>query len=242
MANFPPSDLLQWITRVHGARRIFQICRTTFANDRRFLPRAHPISLRPRTYVWCVSVSTFPGQRSTDLFVRRLFGRSRIILFSYIYDWIWKNRVTISFRTINHACKIFVIARRKFIYSEWRHYGLPRRFKISPNRSPNRKWQSRYVFAPIGAIKGRERREGRNSIEIVSRTIRRFDGRRVDILGRRAQQFGNLFLAGSPDRRMLDEGGVRVHSRSELGRSVPATISELIKLSRRPSVHDWIVN
>lgn len=60
----------------------------------------------------------------------------------------------------------------------------------------------------------------------------------MDILGRRAQQFGNLFLAGSPDRRMLDEGGVRVHSRSELGRSVPATISELIKLSRRPSVHD----
>lgn len=61
----------------------------------------------------------------------------------------------------------------------------------------------------------------------------------MDILGRRAQQFGNLFLAGSPDRRMLDEGGlVQVHSRSELGRSVPPTISELIKLSRRPSVHD----
>lgn len=57
MANFPPSDLLQWITRVHDAPRIFQICRTTF--DRRFLPRAHhPISLRLMHHVYHCILST----------------------------------------------------------------------------------------------------------------------------------------------------------------------------------------
>lgn len=38
----------------------------------------------------------------------------------------------------------------------------------------------------------------------------------MDILGNSAQ-FGNLFLAGSPDHRMPDEGGAQVHSQTELG-------------------------
>lgn len=42
-------------------------------------------------------------------------------------------------------------------------------------------------------------------VGIVSRAVRR-SGRMVDILGSRVQ-FGNLFLAGSPDHRMPDEGG-----------------------------------
>lgn len=95
--------------------------------------------------------------------------------------------------------------------------------------------EARLCCRPIAAVTRGKRRTGRSiRVEIVSRTVRRF-GRRVDILGSRAQ-FGNLFLAGSPDHRMPDEGGAQVHSRTELGWSAAPTISELIKLSRRPSV------
>lgn len=81
---------------------------------------------------------------------------------------------------------------------------------------------------------GNEERRCSIGVEIVSRAVRRF-GRRVDILGSRVQ-FGNLFLAGSPDHRMPDEGGGYVRSLDGLCPSATPTISESIKLSRRPSV------
>lgn len=92
---------------------------------------------------------------------------------------------------------------------------------------------------PSGYAEGKRRTSGSIRAEIVSRTVRRF-GRRVDILGS-GVQFGNLFLAGSPDHRMPDEGGgAMLRFIPELNSVRPAlpTISELIKLSRRPSVYD----
>lgn len=79
MANFPPSDLLQWITRAHHARRIFQICRTTsptivvvFFSSDDLPPTKQLTPMYSATYI------SILGQWSSDLFGSSL---SKIILF-----------------------------------------------------------------------------------------------------------------------------------------------------------------
>lgn len=169
MANFPPSDLLQWITRVHDAPRIFQICRTTF--DRRFLPRAHhPISLRLMHHVYHCILST-----------RFIWSLRQWLFCSWYLSW---SNLEESIDKI----PIRIFTKKIYLLREWRRYGFPRRLKIDPQTGSDNRGTS---SPPSG--KGGEK-EGRDSIEIVSRTVRRFDGRRVDILGRRAQHSSVIYF------------------------------------------------
>ena len=177
MANFPPSDLLQWITRVHDAPRIFQICRTTF--DRRFLPRAHhPISLRLMHHVYhCILSTKFIWSLRQWLFC------SWYLSWSNLEESIDKIPIRIFTK------KIYFTPRVKTLWVS----------SSFENRSPDRKWQSRYVFAPIGEGRG----EGRTRLDrdcfANGSTFRRKKGGHSWEAS--TAQFGNLFLAGSPDRR-----------------------------------------
>lgn len=183
---------------------------------------------------------SYQNSPEIDLFQHFRSFLSTIILF--LISMIEFERIRdIEFIKPLQTLRIFVITRENLftrrVKALWASYG---RFKISSRSSPTGS-DNRGSSSPLSErLRGRGgEKEGRGSIEIVSRTVRRFGRKKGGHSWEAsAAQFGNLFLAGSPDRRMLDEGGVRVHSRSELGRSVPPTISELIKLSRRPSVHD----